>query len=386
MLDEPSIFADRQVQDSPASVEPSTASPQDETVQSLEAAVKAVLAVETIDYTPPAPISATFTGQLKVGSEEAFDQIDAHFAPLDYQPMLTTNEKGQHVVMAIKGRAHPKPRPWWPNAVLLALTLLSLLYTGAVHQAGLRNETSITLWEGWPYALSMVLILGTHELGHYFAARHHHASVTLPYFIPAPFGFGTLGAFIQLREPMRNNKVLFDVGAAGPLAGFIVALPVLLIGLATSDVQPLPTTDYMLEGDSVLYAGAKVAVFGEILPDDHQDVFINQLAKAGWTGLFITGLNLIPLGQLDGGHIVLTLLGRTARRLYMPLIGLFLVLSLFNSAWLLWTLLLFFLGQVFAVPMDTVTPLDPRRKRLAYLTMAIFVLVFVPNPLQIVQP
>lgn len=386
MLDEPSVFADRQTPENPVSAEPGAAPPKDETVQSLEAAVKSVLAVETIDYTPPPPIAATFTGHLKIGSEEAFDQIDAHFAPLDYQPMLTTNDKGQHVVMAIKGRVHPKPRPWWPNVLLLALTLLSLLYTGAIHEAGLRGDDTLALWRGWPYALSMVLILGTHEMGHYFAARHHHVSVTLPYFIPAPVGFGTLGAFIQLREPMRNNRVLFDVGAAGPLAGFIVAVPVLMIGLATSHVQPLPDTDYILEGDSLLYAGAKAAVFGEILPDDHQDVFINQLAKAGWTGLFITGLNLIPLGQLDGGHIVLTLLGRTAQRLYFPLIALFLLLSLFNSAWLLWTLLLFFLGRVFAVPMDTVTPLDPRRRQLAYLTMGIFVLVFVPSPLQLIQP
>jgi Zn-dependent protease len=386
MLDEPSIFADRQVPESAAPPDSTAAAPKDETVQSLEAAVKAVLAVETIDYTPPAPIAASFTGHLKVGSEEAFDQIDAHFAPLDYQPMLTTNEKGQHVVMAIKGRVHPKPRPWWPNALLLGLTILSLLYAGAAHEAGMHEDGSFALWRGWPYALSMVLILGTHELGHYFAARHHHVNVTLPYFIPAPLGFGTLGAFIQLREPMRNNKILFDVGAAGPLAGFIVALPVLIIGLATSHVQPLPTTDYLLEGDSVLYAGAKYAIFGELLPNDQQDVFINQLAKAGWTGMFITGLNLIPLGQLDGGHIVLTLLGRTAQRLYMPLIGLFLVLSLFNSAWLLWTMLLFFLGRIFAVPMDTVTPLDPRRRQLAYLTMAIFILVFVPSPMQLVQP
>ena len=241
------------------------------------------------------------------------------------------------------------------------------------------------LWRGWPYALSMILILGTRVgplLRRTASPRQRHPAVL----IPAPIGFGTLGAFIQLREPMRNCKVLFDVGAAGPLAGLVVAIPILLIGLATSDVQPLPNEGYILEGDSLFYAGAKLLVFGEALPNDQEDVFINQLAKAGWTGLFITGLNLIPLGQLDGGHVVFTLLGRTAQRLYLPVLGLFLILSLFNSAWLLWTLLLFFLGRVYAVPLDTITQLDPRRRRLGFLTMAIFILVFVPSPLQLIQP
>ena len=115
-------------------------------------------------------------------------------------------------------------------------------------------------------------------------------------------------------------------------------------------------------------------------------MFINQLAKAGWTGLFITGLNLIPLGQLDGGHVIYTLLGRRAQRLYLPLVGVFLVLSFFNSSWLLWTLLLFFLGRVYATPLDSVTPLDSRRRWLGWVTLVIFVLVFVPNPLNIIQP
>jgi len=185
---------------------------------------------------------------------------------------------------------------------------------------------------------------------------------------------------------MRNRKVLFDVGVAGPLAGLVVALPILFIGLATSNIEPLPTEAYMLEGDSLLYAVAKYAIFGEWLPSGQEDVFINQLAKAGWTGLFITGLNLIPLGQLDGGHVLFTLLGKRAYRLYYPILGLFLLLSLFNSAWILWTLLLMFLGRAYAVPLDNITQLGRRRRWLGYAAMVIFLLVFVPNPLQTVQP
>jgi len=386
MLNEPSVFstgrAGGDASPSPAVIpQPRVSYPE------LESAVQNVMDVFKVSYDPPAPAQVAFTGRLRIDSEAAYEQLDAAFAAQDYHTLLTTDDGGQHVVLAIKGRIRPKPRPWWPNAVLLVLTFLSLLYVGAVQQAGIEDRTEVTLWQGLPYALSLLLILGTHELGHFFAARHHKVNVTLPYFIPMPlFFFGTLGAFIQLREPMRNRKILFDIGAAGPLAGLVVAVPILLIGLATSSVEPLPPDGYILEGDSLFYAAAKTLIHGRYLPSATEDVFINQLAKAGWTGLFITGLNLIPLGQLDGGHVIYTLLGRNAQRLYLPLVGTFLVLSFFNSSWLLWTMLLFFLGRVYATPMDTVTPLDSRRRWLGWATLVVFVLVFVPNPLNIVQP
>jgi len=383
MLNEPSILAAGQA--SPDQ-ETSEASPPDPIHAQLEQAASSVMDIHQVEHNPAPPISVSFTGRLLADSETAFAHVDEQFAALDYHVLLTTDDEGQHVLMALKGRVTPKPRPRWPNAVLLVLTLLSLLFVGALHEAGMREETDLDVWRGWPYAVSMILILGTHELGHYFAARYHRVSVTLPYFIPAPIGFGTLGAFIQLREPMRNRKVLFDVGVAGPLAGLVVALPILFIGLATSNIEPLPTEAYMLEGDSLLYAVAKYAIFGEWLPSGQEDVFINQLAKAGWTGLFITGLNLIPLGQLDGGHVLFTLLGKRAYRLYYPILGLFLLLSLFNSAWILWTLLLMFLGRAYAVPLDNITQLGRRRRWLGYAAMVIFLLVFVPNPLQTVQP
>ncbi len=383
MLNEPSILLGGK---SPGD-EPEEKRPANPTLEQLADAVAGVMDVYKVDYSPPAPATATYTGRLRLDSETAYERLDEQFFPLDYHPLLTTNEQDQHVVVALKGRFRPRPRPLWPNVMLLVLTLLSLLYVGAVQDAGADPDAAIELWRGWPYALSLILILGTHELGHYFAARYHRVSVTLPYFIPLPIGFfGTLGAFIQLREPMRNRKTLFDVGVAGPLAGLIVAVPVLLIGLATSHIEPLPDETYILEGNSLLYAGAKLVVFGEMLPNGREDVFINQVAKAGWTGLLITALNLIPLGQLDGGHVVFTLLGRQARRLYLPVISIFLLLSLYSTMWLPWTLILFFLGRLYAVPLDMITPLDRRRRWLGYAAIVIFVLVFVPVPLQIIEP
>jgi len=385
MLNEPSIFAtDGEEPNEPAIVSPVVKNPDH---VKLETAIEHVMDIRTIEFAPEPPIAVRCTGHLRIDSEAAYSVLDAEFLPMNYHVLFTTDDQGQHIVMALKGRIRPKPRPWWPNALLLFLTLLSLLFVGAEHDAGMRDSTDLVLWRGLPYAASIIMILGFHELGHYFAARHHGVHVTLPYFIPLPLGFfGTLGAFIQLREPMRNRKVLFDVGVAGPLAGLIVAVPILIIGLATSDVEPLPDAAYYLEGDSVLYASAKLAIFGEMLPNNTEDVFINQLAKAGWTGLFITGLNLIPIGQLDGGHVIFTLLGKQAQRLYMPVLFGFLVLSFFNSAWLVWTILLFLLGRTYAVPLDTITDLDQRRRWLGYAALIIFVLVFVPNPLRLVEP
>jgi membrane-associated protease RseP (regulator of RpoE activity) len=386
MLNEPSILISgktgTQSQAQPA------ASSKSPVLEQLEMAVSAVMDVYKVDYNPPPPVSVSYTGRLRFGSEITYEQLDQQFAPLDYHVILTTDDENQHVIMALKGRFHPRPRPVWPNVLLLVLTVLSLLFVGAAQDADVQSVEDISLWRGWPYALSMILILGAHELGHYFAARYHRVSVTLPYFIPLPISmFGTLGAFIQLREPMRSRKTLFDVGVAGPLVGLIVAVPVLLIGLATSEVTPLPVDEaYALEGNSLLYAGAKLVIFGKLLPNDNEDVFINQLAKAGWTGLLITGLNLIPLGQLDGGHVVFTLLGKQARRLYMPVIAIFLLLSLYSPTWLPWTLILFFLGRVYAVPLDMITPLDARRRWIGYAAMLIFVLVFVPIPIRTIQP
>jgi Zn-dependent protease len=385
MLNEPSILVSDKSGIAPI-VQP-VESPKNPAVEKLEAVVTGVMDVYKVDYDPPPPVSISYTGRLRLDSEAAYEQLDQQFLPLDYHPILTTDDENQHVIMALKGRFRPKPRPVWPNALLLVLTVLSLLYVGAEQDAGIRNVTSVNLLRGWPYALSVILILGAHELGHYFAARYHRVSVTLPYFIPLPFGFfGTLGAFIQLREPMRNRKILFDVGVAGPLAGLIIAVPVLLIGLATSHVEPLPKEAYVLAGNSLIYAAAKFVVFGKFLPSGHEDVFINQLAKAGWTGLLVTGLNLIPIGQLDGGHVVFTLLGRQARRLYIPVLIIFVLLSFLSSMWLIWTLLLFFLGRLYAVPLDMITPLDARRRWLGFTAMLLFVLVFVPIPLQIIEP
>lgn len=340
---------------------------------------------------------ATFEGKLLLESEAAYDKLDHLLEPGNFLPLFRERD-GKHVVHVLAGRVHPKPRPWWPNALLFIITFLSVLLVGtelAISEIYSSNEAlgqslidnlPFEMWRGLPYAIAILLILGAHELGHYFAARHHKLAVTLPYFIPAPFVslIGTFGAFIQLREPMRNRKVLLDVGAAGPLAGLVFAIPILIIGLKTSPVLPIPPVASM-EGNSLLYALTKILIFGRFLPSGGIDVFLNQLAQAGWTGLLVTALNLMPIGQLDGGHILYSLIGNRARLLYYPLIGVLVVLVLTGSEmWLLWLILLLLFGRIYATPLDMITPMDTRRKAIAVLGLILFVITFVPIPFTVV--
>jgi hypothetical protein len=343
---------------------------------------------------PNSRLVASFEGTLTLPSEDAYARLDEQLSGMN-NLALFRESNGKHVIHIVAGRIRPGERPRWPNALLFVATVFSLLLMGTliaaaeVRDADLALSDAIVgdlipnLWRGLPYAASLLLILGAHELGHYFAARYHKLAVTLPYFIPAPpplSPFGTFGAFIQLREPMRNRKMLLDVGAAGPLAGLVFAIPIVIIGLATSPVGPIHP-DGLMEGNSLLYAFSKIVVFGRFLPSNGIDVTLNQLAQAGWTGLLVTALNLMPVGQLDGGHVLYTLVGDYARRLYYPfLIGMAVLVFLFSEAWLLWLVLLFLFGRVYAAPLDMITPLDPRRRVIAVIALATFVLTFVPVP------
>lgn len=370
-----------------------TTLPPREVDNRLRLAVATVLDIQETTN-PPAPnIEIQYVGQLRVPSEGVIDQLDPTLEQLGVHAYLSQDdETGKHLITVVRGRYTSRAWPWWPNLMLLMMTILSLLFVGAGTQAGVENRDvenfgDIRLLEGWPYALSLMLILGAHELGHYFMARRYRVNATLPYFIPMPFGlFGTLGAFIMLRGAIKNRKVLFDVGAAGPLAGLIFAIPILIIGLATSDIKEIPKDeDIAREGNSLLYAAAKIVVFGRFVPDGDEDVYINQLAMAGWTGLFVTALNLVPLGQLDGGHVIYTLFGRRVRKLYVPVLAIFVTLTVLVSlSWVLWTLLLLLFGWQHPAPLDDVTPLDRRRRLIGYIALIIFVLVFVPNPIQFI--
>lgn len=338
----------------------------------------------TLDY--PGKGHFRFRGRFLQDPADCYGELRRRFERHGFTPTVS-EEGGQVEVVALPVVFdHPRSR-WIINLVLFIATVLSTLFVGAMYGAE-TTEQAYQIWRGWPFATSILLILGAHELGHYFAARHHNVPVTLPYFIPMPLSiFGTFGAFIRLQGPVNNRRALFDVGAAGPLAGLVFALPILFIGLATSKVaHVLPGG--IFEGNSLLYLLAKLAVFGRILPAGGVDVQLNQVAWAGWVGLFVTGLNLIPVGQLDGGHVAYSLFGKRAQMFFWPsIVGLGLIVlysylqGAFVPTWLLWIFLLWAFGRVHARPLEDITELDPRRRALAIFTLALFFLTFVPLPL-----
>ncbi len=329
-----------------------------------------------------------FRGRFVIDPALCFDELRARYEQLGFTPSARPEGEGVALV-AIPIVFRPTPTNNTVNLLLFVATIFSTLFVGASYVAVTTDEMW-QIWNGWPFSLTIMLILGAHEMGHYFAARYHKVPVTLPYFIPLPipFSFGTMGAVIRLKGPVTNRRSLLDVGAAGPWAGMLFAVPLLLYGLATSTVGPLPATGYTMEGNSLLYALMKILVYGRFLPSNGFDVQLNQVAWAAWVGLLVTSLNLIPLGQLDGGHIASVLFGEKARLLFWPIILSLAVLVVITGAttWILWIFILFFLGRTYAEPLDQVTELDPRRRMIAALSLLLFLLVFVPVPLQIVGP
>jgi membrane-associated protease RseP (regulator of RpoE activity) len=358
-----------------------------------------------------------YTGQMiSEDSSAAYDQLARDLKPYGITPLFR-REGDKQAVILVPGMPEPKKSNPMVNLVLFVATLLSVLLVGAIY--GLEEQLPsdpmaailAMVRSGWPFAVAMLSILTAHEFGHYLAGRFHGVHVSLPYFIPLPFSpFGTMGAFINMKEHPKNRRMLLDIGIAGPLSGLIVAVPVLLLGLSMSTVSRLPemmTQGSMMEGNSLLYLLSKFVVFGQFLPSPEtyagmnpvlywvryfftgapfpfggMDVQLHPVAFAGWAGILITGLNLIPAGQLDGGHMLYVLFGRQNAQRVLPfiLVGLIL-LGFVWSGWWLWAMLIFFLGRVHAEPLDQITPLDGRRRLLAVMALILFVLTFTPVPL-----
>ncbi|MBM4294591.1 MAG: site-2 protease family protein [Deltaproteobacteria bacterium] len=280
----------------------------------------------------------------------------------------------------------PGPRRVWLHLLLFLATLATTITAGALQQGVNPLTDPWQLYRGIPFSFTLILILGTHEMGHYLVSRRHHLDVTLPYFIPAPpfpFIIGTLGAFIRIRSPITDKRALLDVGCAGPLTGLAVAIPVVLAGLALSEVRVVPgAAEGLVLGEPLLFQGLSWLVYG-FLPDDHF-ILLHPVAFAGWIGLLVTALNLLPVGQLDGGHVAYALFPEHHRRIsWVCLILLLLCGLLLWEGWLVWAALLYFLGLRHPPPSHDWVPLDPRRKLLGIITVVVFVLSFTPTPFKL---
>ncbi len=377
-------------------------------IEQLRRQLAALMRVEEYTVVQPPDTVISFRGQVYGDTETAFEHITQRFAHHGYTASLRDQPGGGHEVVAIKGVIERKPGRTWINVMLFLTTLFSVLYIGAgyaLQDAGMiTDETPAREWVtmplthlhyGIPFAGTLLGILLAHELSHYFVARRYGSPVSLPYFIPMPppSSLGTMGAVIVQRSPMRNRRALFDIGVAGPLGGLIVAIPLLILGLALSNVgPPPPDVDVALqEGNSLLYLATKYLMFGRILPSNGEDVWLHPVAFAAWAGLLVPMINLIPVGQLDGGHISYALLGRRARTLGYVLIaamvawGGWLSWVMGNQAggfWLTWGFLNLLINPRHPPPLDDATRLDGRRVALGLAVLAMFMLLFMPAPLR----
>ncbi|MEQ1759364.1 MAG: site-2 protease family protein [Vicinamibacterales bacterium] len=297
-----------------------------------------------------------------------------------------------------------RPEPIGRYVLLFFLTVLTTTYAGQLHYASFIvgfSDRSLGM-SGWLlfahglwYSVSILAILGCHEFGHYYACRYYRVDASAPFFLPAPLPItGTLGAFIRIRQPIPSKQALFDIGIAGPIAGFIVAVPLLLVGMQMSTVVPLPT-DFegsVLElGEPLLFKIAAWLTFGSV-PDGYT-VNMHPIAFAAWFGMLATVLNLFPIGQLDGGHISYAVFGRRSTTVTLVMVAGLIGLSFISSSWIVWTVLtvvmLVTLGPRHPRVFDEDVPLDSTRLWLAGFAVLIFVLCFTDAPISatdIVRP
>jgi membrane-associated protease RseP (regulator of RpoE activity) len=234
---------------------------------------------------------------------------------------------------------------------------------------------------GIAYSISLMTILLSHEMGHYFMTRRYGIPATLPYFIPFPFPpFGTLGAVIRMKGFITDKRALFDIGVAGPLAGFLVAVPFIILGIKWSAIEALPTGKaYIQLGDPLIFKLLARLIVGEI-PEGYE-LMLHPVGMAGWAGLFVTALNLLPVGQLDGGHVLYAVCGEKSKWVYMAVVfGLAMTAIFYNPGWLLIAILLLIFGMRHPQPLDMETRLNGLRKVLAFVVLLIFLLSFTPAP------
>jgi len=319
-------------------------------------------------------------------------------SPQDYTPAPYSSEavNGRGFQPFTFAKRASKPR-YWLHAVLLLLTLFTtsvvgtrLVYNFRANRPAIDATQDIVAFvavfsdpwawvAGLPFSLTLLTILLAHELGHYLACVYYRLDASLPYFIPSPTIIGTLGAFIRIRSPIYARRVLFDVGIAGPIAGFVVLLPILIIGLAFSRVVP----GIGHQGDLVFGTPLIFHLFQSILFSGVPagDVSLHPVARAAWVGVFATALNLLPIGQLDGGHILYAFFGERHRLLSRLFVIALIPMGFLYWPWLLWALILFFFGLKHPMIYDT-SDLGPTRRRLGWAALVIFVLCFMLAPIE----
>jgi membrane-associated protease RseP (regulator of RpoE activity) len=350
-----------------------------------------------LDYLSRLYGTVIFRQNIDQVSENEIDQIQSALLATGIYSQLQKT-KDEYLLRLLVDYSRVKKENWKVNLLLLIITLLTTMFTGAMLVGNNPFNTLSELFSGFPYTFAVLSILGAHEMGHYLYARKYKIYATLPYFIPfflPAFNFGTLGAFIKMKSPIPDKRALLDVGIAGPIAGFILSVIFLMIGFTLlpdlAGVKEIVGSIHewsetgegaLTLGNSLLFDFMRKAMGAEYLP--MYEIYHFPFIFAGWIGLLVTALNLMPIGQLDGGHISYALLGKKAKIIAVSAFVALALLNFYSTNWILWTILILLVIRFKHPPtMNDRIELDQQRKILAWSSYVIFVTCFSPMPLYI---
>ncbi|MEI6796767.1 MAG: site-2 protease family protein [Methanomassiliicoccales archaeon] len=320
--------------------------------------------------------------------DEKFEALRREMNEKMFVPFLTYSG-GEYTVTVYRKQIN-KVRGHTLNLILLFITFGTTIFAGATLWAAYENSDQwltpdSIFWGAIFFAVPLMLILGTHELSHYYMSKRHGVAASLPFFIPSFPPLGTFGAFISMRDPIPNRKALFDIGIAGPIGGILIAIPVTLLGLYLTALDPhiisvIPDGGLMRINTSLLYDFLQMMV---PIPGDAQ---LHPMAFAGWVGILVTAINLLPAGQLDGGHVARGLLGDNAKYLTYAVIGALLVMGMFYTGWLIFGFLILILGLRHPAPLNDISPIGGHRKIVGAIAIVLLLVTFTPTPMEPVLP
>jgi membrane-associated protease RseP (regulator of RpoE activity) len=321
-----------------------------------------------------------FQGKATLPGEIWKDIAQQRLGQYGYELNIEQNGDRFILVVSKMGEEKEKKIPWI-NILLFLASVVTIFMAGAIIDNQNILSNPLLIIKGASFAIPLILMLTFHEFGHYLVSKRRKIDVSLPYFIPGPTIFGTFGAVIKSRSPFKNRRDLIDVGSAGPIAGFVVATVATIIGLGQSQIVATPPQGTMTFGDSIIFRLLSHMVLGE-LPPGH-DILISPMAFAGWAGIFVTMLNLLPLGQLDGGHILYALLGKKQHLVAWAIIPLLFAMGWFYwPVWFIWAGLALIMKPTHPPTLNDSLELDLKRKIIGWIALAIFIISFIPIPVR----
>lgn len=318
-------------------------------------------------------------GSFLINRKKAIEYIQEKSESLDLLPIFTEEE--DEIRVAFIPKREVKKSKKWINILLLIVTIFTTLIAGAA-LSGVNPISPISnLLKGIPFSITIMLILGGHELGHYFAAKKNNVEATFPYFIPAPHLIGTFGAVIKMKSPIKDKNSLVEIGASGPIVGFILSTIALHIGLSLSKTVPFQGEGLLL-GDSILLYFFTKLYFPAV--EEGFEILLHPIAFAGWIGYFVTAINLLPIGQLDGGHISYALFQSKYRFIAYITFALIMVGGFLWLGWIIWGIVIALIVRFkHPPPLDNISEITSRNKIIGYISFVIFLITFIPNPFQL---